>query len=207
MRHFGRRRILGLTLVETMVTFAVSAFVFGALGYLTWMSSRNLMNLHVQLTSQQQAAQGLERMCNMFRSAGGFQRHTDDTEVTVTRLRAYLPGEHNGAAQWGMIGYNPDRHQIVFWANENDASFDSDGKAVYDANQDGLDGDTDDPQMMFRNIGDFAIIVHSDYWLTLIASYDYAGFALFPNPEGLQLGVFQTDVRARNYNPYSTPPT
>lgn len=197
----SRRR--ATTLIEMSVAIGIAAFVFAALGSLTYMATRNLYNIHEQLQSQQSAASSFERMCHLFREAGEYALYSGDPESTITRVKFRIKPPYNGPTKFGVVCWDRMTSQVLWFDDEAKVTFNAPDEPVYDAQGDGPDNDADDPSQVYRNVSGLGILWRTKYWLTLNSKFEYRGFALMLTEEGKQLGDFVTDVRARNVNPFA----
>src|SRR5881394_485702 len=89
IRKTYSRRNSGMTLMETVISMGVAAFVFATAGFLIFVSSRNCVNIRDQILAQTSASSGAERIANIMRRATYFVRYNGDNATTVTRFMAW----------------------------------------------------------------------------------------------------------------------
>lgn len=87
--HSGNLR-KGFTLVETMVSFGIMAFIFSFMAYLTWMSARAFRSIHEQIIVQNQASMAMERVANEMRNSCVFKPVPGDEAIANTNLQRCL---------------------------------------------------------------------------------------------------------------------
>jgi hypothetical protein len=199
---YRRRRNSGLTLVELSVSIGLTAFIFGALAYLIFMTGRNSFLVRDQSLSQAHSAAAAERITNTLRNSRYIGPYgTDDISTTLTRLVYELPnGPVTGGIDTGVVAFVPSTD-----ADSSDGVI-----KMWDKASDYHPGTykTDKASREFRNIQKFQVVFHSNSWVTLVVSYNYRGFSLDTNDsdgDGIAdsrlAGEFISDAIAKNHHP------
>lgn len=184
------RPMRAFTLIETTVAIGISVFVFAFCWFLLFAVSRNLLNVHEQVTSQSSAASASERIATELRKAVYFSAYAQDIvdTSTVHRVRYAIPLTRTTVTT-GTIAYNKVKHEVCVYSRElGSGDFDFNGNP------------RPTPNYIFRGISNFEITWQNEYRLTLAYYFQYRGFALmFSNPGNPQYGQFITDIQARNH--------
>ena len=171
-------RTKAFTTVEVLVALAILGFVFGMVGFLIFVSSRNLINLRDQMVSQTSATVACERTVSLLRNATQFQMFGGDNELQLSRIKFVEPVGNSNATR--SIEYDSQNKRLMYFENGDHVG----GGA----------------SRSFRNVEGVNFVYLSPYRLRLEFHFQYSGFALtFARPRVVQKGQFITDVIAKNH--------
>lgn len=184
----------GVTLVETMIAISIMAFIFAFTGFLIVMSARNAYNLNLQIQSQGNASNACERSAALLRQASYYAMWPGDdiqTTTTFSRVRFALPAPGNTVTTH-VLCYNPAKERLEYYVSEADVFF--------AGMKNGIPVPQGKPTYSYPRISSFRIRWETEYRLTLVFSFEYAGYAFrHGDSRGVQFGQLITDVIARNH--------
>ena len=179
----------GTTLMEVVISIGVAGFIFSTAGFLVFMSSRNAINVRDQLIAQYSAASAGERIASILRGADHFDRFSDDTAVTVTRILVTV----NDSETTQLVCHDQVKQEVMWFADASQASF---------SKVNGKDTVSGTPDLKYVDIPDCQIVWESLFRLQIQLGFTYRGFALMlQDPGNPQYGSFITDVIAKSHYP------
>jgi hypothetical protein len=185
------RNARGTSMMEMVIAIGVTGFVFAAMGFLTFFSARNAINIRDQIEGQTSAAQASERIAEIMRAAQYFVVYGSDNPAAGPLTRVELAPLDTVTTQ--MICYDQAKQKVLWFQDYSRASFStSNGKITVSGT----------PDRTFPHVSDFSINWESKFRLGMSYKFTYSGFALyFQRPNNPQYGSFNTDVIAKNHYP------
>jgi hypothetical protein len=173
-------RVKAFTTVELVVSIALLAFVFGMSGSLLFFTSRNLLNLRDQISSQTSATVACERAVSLLRNATQFQVFSDDAGNVLNLTRIKFTEPNGNSLLTRSLEYDSANKRLLYFENGDHVG----GGA----------------SRAFRSLDGVNMVYLSPYRVRLEFLFQYQGFALtFARPRIVQKGQFITDVIAKNH--------
>lgn len=209
-RHLRGSRMRGFSLTEVVVSVAVSAFVFSFAGFLVFMASVNISNLHDQIVSQTAAAAASERVASILRSAINFSRYADDeSTAAVTRVLAAIPkvGSVSSVDTTACVCIDPPSSANNYRGTVcifRDAGVAGEAISFHDVTYDGrtykAPVSPNNADYKYHGISDLEFGYENEFRLEMRMYFEYNGFAMrFNRPVVFQRGQLLTDVVAKNH--------
>ena len=184
-RSRGRR---GFTMMETVVSVGIAAFILSFSAYLTFFAGRNTILIHRQIMGQTSAASAAERSVSLLRNAHHFAAAPGDTPSTSLKRVLFVMPQGSTGATTQALAFDSVKGELQYFADAANVSFDAAKNPV------------GTPTKRFGNLKNFSMSWESEFRLKLTFSFQYSGFALyFANPGNPQYGQIITDVIAKNH--------